>query len=198
MWHFVTFVEIRTFTKFIKPTQYSCSCNICKLLSLFEASVGTGLTSIRSHVERNKSWLILVHVGSEGLYTVTDFDVSTLRTTNWSCLPLPPSPCVPRSAHASPSPVRYQNGACFKKYNYHLFSLRVSDKAASLRSWVYTFMYSCDSSCQLKPRVFSQFTSSLFPLHLRHLSNCSYQMHLQIEKLIITVPFRMYSLHDLF
>ena len=63
LWHFVTFVEIRTFTKFIKPTQYSCSCKTCKLLSLFEESVGTGLTSSRSHVERNKSWLILVHVG---------------------------------------------------------------------------------------------------------------------------------------
>ena len=59
-------------------------------------------------------------------------------------------------------------------------------------------MYNCDISCQLKGHVCSQFTSSLFPLHLRHLSNCSYQMHLQIEKLIITVPFRMYSLHVLF
>ena len=81
-----------------------------------------------------------VDVGSEGLY---NFDISTLRTTNWSCLPL--FPCAPRSAHALPSPVTYQNGACFKKYNYHLFSLRVSDKTTSLRSWVYTFMYSCDS-----------------------------------------------------
>ena len=57
-------------------------------------------------------------------------------------------------------------------------------------------MYSCDS-CQLKRHVSSQFASSLFPLHLRHLSNCSYQMHLQIEKLIMAVPFRMYYLHDL-
>ena len=136
-----------------------------------------------------------VDVGSEGLY---NFDISTLRTTNWSCLPL--FPCAPRSAHALPSPVTYQNGACFKKYNYHLFSLRVSDKTTSLRSWVYTFMHSCDSNCQLKRRVSSQFTSSLFPLHFRHLSNSSFhdQMHLQIEKLIITVPFRMYYLHDLF
>ena len=120
-----------------------------------------------------------------------------MRTTNWSCLTL--FLCAPRSAHASPSPVTYQNGACFKKYNYHLFSLRVSDKTTSLRSWVYTFMRSCDSNCHLKRRVSSQVTSSLFPLHLnRHLSNCSFQMHLQIEKLIITVPFRMYYLHDLF
>ena len=105
------------------------------------------------------------------------------------CLPLPPSPCAPRSDHASPSPVTYQNGACFKKYNYHLFSLRVSDKTTALRSWVYTFMHSGDSSCQLKRHVSFQFTSSLFPLHLRHLSNCSSQMHLQIGNLIITVPF---------
>ena len=48
-------------------------------------------------------------------------------------------------------------------------------------------MYSCDSSCQLKRHVSSQFTSSLFPLHLRHLLNCSYQMHMQIEKLIMYV-----------
>ena len=123
---------------------------------------------------------------------------STFSTTNWSCLPLPPSPCAPRSAHASPSPVTYENDACFKKCCYHLFSWRVSDKTSSLRSGVYTFMYSCDSSCQLKRHVSSQFTTSLFSLHLRHLSNCSYQMHLQIEKLIITVPFRMYFLHDLF
>ena len=53
----------------------------------------------------------IVHVGSEGLY---NFNVSTWRTTDWSCLPLPPSPCSPRSAHASPSPVTYQNGDCFK------------------------------------------------------------------------------------
>ena len=117
-----------------------------------------------------------------------NFDDSTIRTTNWSCLPLPPSSCAPRSANASPAPVTYQNGACFKKYNYHLFSF-FSDKTTSLRSWVYTFMYSCDSSCQLKRHVSSQFTSSLFPLHLRHLLNCSSQMHLQIENLIITVPF---------
>ena len=116
-------------------------------------------------------------VGSE----VYNFDVSTVRTTNWSCLSLPPSPCAPRSGHASPSPVTYQNGACFKKYNYHLFSLRVSD-----------------SSRQLKRHVSSQFTSSLFPLQLRLLLNCSYQMHLQTEKLIITVPFRMYYLHVYF
>ena len=114
-----------------------------------------------------------------------------MRTTNWSCLPLPPSPCASRSAHASPSPVTYQNGACFKKSNYHLFSLRISDKTTSLRSRVYTFMYSCDSSCQLKRHVSSQFISSLFPLHLRHFSNWYNQRHLQIEKVIIC----MYSLH---
>ena len=132
-------------------------------------------------------------VGSE----VYNFDVSTVRTTNWSCLSLPPSPCAPRSGHASPSPVTYQNGACFKKVQLSPVHFAVSYKTTSLRSWVYTFMYSCDSSGQLK-HVSSQFTSSLFSLHLRHLSDCSYQMHLQIEKLIITIPFRMYSLHDLF
>ena len=137
----------------------------------------------------------IVHVGSEGLY---NFDVSTLRTTNWSFLPLPPSPCAQRSAHASPSPVTYQNGACFKKVQLSPVYFAVSDKTTSLRSWVYTFMYSCDSSCQLKRHVSSQFTSSLFPFHLRHLSNCSYQMHLQIKKLIMTVSFCMYSLHILF
>ena len=134
-------------------------------------------------------------VGSE----VYNFDVSTVRTTNWSCLSLPPSPCAPRSGHASPSPVTYQNGACFKKVQLSPVHFAVSDKTTSLRSVVYAFMYSCDISCQLKRHAPSQFTSSLFPFHLRHLLNCSYQMHLQIEKLIMmTVPFRMYSLHDLF
>ena len=60
-------------------------------------------------------------MGSEGLYKV---DVSTMRTTNWSCPPLPHSPCAARSAHASPSPATYQHGACFKMYNYHLFTKR--------------------------------------------------------------------------
>ena len=75
---------------------------------------------------------------------------------------------------------RKTTSTCFKKYNLSSVHFAVSDKSASLRSYVYTFMYSCDSSCQLK-HVSSQFTSSLFPvpLHLRHLSNCSYQMHLR-------------------
>ena len=47
--------QVQYLYKFIKPKQYSCSCATCKLLSLFEARGGTGLTSSRSHVERKKS-----------------------------------------------------------------------------------------------------------------------------------------------
>ena len=43
--------QVQYLYKFIKPKQYSCSCTTCK----FEAGVGTGLTSSRSHVERKKS-----------------------------------------------------------------------------------------------------------------------------------------------
>ena len=43
--------QVQYLYKFIKPKQYSCSCTTCK----FEARVGTGLTSSRSHFERKKS-----------------------------------------------------------------------------------------------------------------------------------------------
>ena len=150
-WHFITFVKISVFTKFIKPKKYLCSC---KWLSVFEASVKRTIDGQQKSCRTKEALTnLIVDVGS-GVYI---FDISTLRTINWSCLPLPP--CVPRSAHASPSPVTYQNGACFKKYNYHLFFLRVSDKTTSLRSVVYTFI------CTAVTEVVN--LNDMFPLSLQ-------------------------------
>ena len=131
-WHFITFVKISVFTKFIKPKKYLCSC---KWLSVFEASMKRTIDGQQKSCRTKEALTnLIVDVGS-GVYI---FDISTLRTTNWSCLPLPP--CVPRSAHASPSPVTYQNGACFKKYNYHLFTLRSQTR---LLHWDPRYIHLC-------------------------------------------------------
>ena len=43
-------------------------------------------------------------------------------------------PCTPRSAHVSPSPLTYQNGACTEKYDFSHFV--VSQRITGIHTYV--------------------------------------------------------------
>ena len=113
-------------------------------------------------------------------------------------LVLPSPPCAPCSPHASP--LTYQNGACTEKYDFYHFA--VSQRIPGIYTYVKLLQ-------QLKDKhllnifvklndLITQFTSSLFPQLRRHLQNCSYQRHLQIEKTDHDGSLSRVFLHDLF
>ena len=118
------------------------------------------------------------------------------RTCLLLVLPIPPF--ARRSARASP--VTRQNGACTEKYDFYHFA--VSQRIPGIHTYVQLLQ-------QLKGKhllnifvklndLITQFTSSLFPQLLRHLQNCSYQRHLQIEKTNHDSSLSRVFLHDLF
>ena len=127
-----------------------------------------------------------------------DVLISTRPVLDRTCLLLvlpitPCAPCAPRSADASP--LTNQRGACIEKYDFYHFA--VSQRIPGIYTYVQLLQ-------QLKDKhllnifvklndLITRFTGSLFPQLLRHLQNCSYQRQLQIEKLIMTVHFRVYS-----
>ena len=113
------------------------------------------------------------------------------RTCLLLVLPIPP--CAPGSAHASP--LTYQNRACTEKYDFYHFA--VSQRIPGIYTYVQLLQqlngkHLLNIFVKLNDLI-TLFTSSLFPQLLRHLQNCSSQRHLQIEKLIMTVHFRVYS-----
>ena len=107
-------------------------------------------------------------------------------------------PCAPRSAHASP--LTNQRGACTEKYDFYHFA--VSQRIPGIYTYVQLLQQLKDEHLlnifvKLSDLI-TRFTGSLFPQLLRHLQNCSYQRHLQIEKTDRDGSLSRAFLHDLF